>query len=81
MCTAFSCLQALNWARMDPTQKAIMISRARTHLHVCLKRYNIQLKAGRYFLHEHLATATSWKDPKVINFMRRAGVDTTVMHA
>eukprot|EP00972_Heterocapsa_arctica_P038713 5705602-Heterocapsa_arctica.AAC.1 len=62
---------------MDPDQKAIMMSPARTHLHFCLKLYNIQLRAGRYFLHEHPATATSWKDPEVINFMRQAGVDTT----
>eukprot|EP00972_Heterocapsa_arctica_P057602 8498002-Heterocapsa_arctica.AAC.1 len=41
----------------------------------------MKLEAGRYLLHEHPATATSWKDPEVTNFMRQAGVDTTVMHA
>eukprot|EP00972_Heterocapsa_arctica_P002690 398198-Heterocapsa_arctica.AAC.1 len=35
------------------------------------------LAAGRYFLHEHPATATSWQDPKVIAFMQRPGVATT----
>eukprot|EP00972_Heterocapsa_arctica_P030953 4551549-Heterocapsa_arctica.AAC.1 len=66
---------------MDPTQKAIMMRRARTHLDVCLKLYHIQLKAGRYFLHEHPATATSWQDPEVIKCMQQVGVDTAVMHA
>eukprot|EP00972_Heterocapsa_arctica_P002420 350021-Heterocapsa_arctica.AAC.1 len=81
MCTAFSCLRALNLAKMDPTQRDIVMRRARTHLHFCVDLYNIKLKAGRYFLHEHPATATSWKDPDVSRFMQQAGVDTTVMHA
>eukprot|EP00972_Heterocapsa_arctica_P028471 4187953-Heterocapsa_arctica.AAC.1 len=29
MCTAFSCIQALNWGRMAPGQKERMLERAR----------------------------------------------------
>eukprot|EP00972_Heterocapsa_arctica_P104871 15455393-Heterocapsa_arctica.AAC.1 len=28
---------------------------------------------SRYVLHEHPATATSWSDPKVVAFMKKAG--------
>eukprot|EP00972_Heterocapsa_arctica_P042704 6296306-Heterocapsa_arctica.AAC.1 len=66
---------------MDPSARSIMMERARTHLHFCIELYNIQLKAGRYFLHEHPATATSWSDPEVNKLMQKASVDTTVMHA
>eukprot|EP00972_Heterocapsa_arctica_P024003 3536155-Heterocapsa_arctica.AAC.1 len=58
-----------------------MLERARVHLHFCLELYTIQKAAGRYFLHEHPATATSWQDPKVLRFMQQHGVDTTIMHA
>eukprot|EP00972_Heterocapsa_arctica_P108681 16002662-Heterocapsa_arctica.AAC.1 len=64
MCTAFSCIQGLNWGRVEPGQKAKLLERARANLYVCFDLHNIQLVAGRYFLHEHPATATSWQDPK-----------------
>eukprot|EP00972_Heterocapsa_arctica_P110183 16223057-Heterocapsa_arctica.AAC.1 len=66
---------------MAPDQKSKMLSRARVHLHVCFELYNMQLSEGRYFLHEHPATATSWSDPKVVAFMKKAGVASTIMHA
>ena len=37
--------------------------RARVHLEFCSKLYQIQIREGRYFLHEHPMTAESWKEP------------------
>eukprot|EP00972_Heterocapsa_arctica_P093262 13759029-Heterocapsa_arctica.AAC.1 len=58
-----------------------MLSRARVHLNICFELYNMLLSEGRYFLHEHPATATSWSDPKVVVFMKKAGVVSSIMHA
>ena len=30
------------------------------HLEFCCKTYMLQVKAGRYFIHEHPLTASSW---------------------
>ena len=80
MCTAFSIIQALNWGRMDAKDKDKIIERAATHLHFCLELYKLQAKAGRYYLHEHPASATSWRDTKVKKFIERSDTLTTVMH-
>eukprot|EP00972_Heterocapsa_arctica_P020685 3050434-Heterocapsa_arctica.AAC.1 len=58
-----------------------MLSRARFHLHFCFELYSMQLSEGRYFLHGHPATATSWSDPRVVAFMEKAGVASTIMRA
>ena len=80
MCTAFSCLQALNWGRMSSGDKERMLQRARVHLHFCMKLYELQRQAGRYFAHEHPASATSWTDPEVKKLMKKPDVETTIMH-
>ena len=33
------------------------------HLEFCSKLYQMQIREGRYFLHEHPMTAESWKEP------------------
>ena len=80
MCTAFSLLQALNWGRMRPEDKERIMARAVMHLEFCLKIYEIQRAAGRYFLHEHPATATSWRQKAMIQFLQKHDVHTTVGH-
>ena len=39
-----------------------------------MKLYNKQIDGGRYFLHEHPFTATSWKEKSVTDTMKREGV-------
>jgi len=65
---------------MSEEAKNTMIERALIHLHFCLELYQIQVDNGRYFLHEHPATATSWKDPKVQEFIKINNIESTVMH-
>lgn len=43
---------------MDEAKK-----RALAHLQFCAAMYREQLKQGRYVLHEHPDTATSWRAP------------------
>ena len=63
-CTAYSNLQIWNRrrpggdAKVDEAQR-----RARVHLVFCCALYREQIAAGRYFLHEHPKSATSWREP------------------
>ena len=62
-CTAFSSWQHLNAARLGWTAQEIRRRRAEGELHVrfCCELYKLQAAAGRYYLHEHPANATSWQ--------------------
>ena len=63
-CTAWSIIQNLNArtpegaAKLNNAKKKALI-----HLQFCAAMYREQLRGGRYFLHEHPDTATSWKVP------------------
>ena len=58
-CTAFSQLQAINYAKMDPEKVAARIREGKKHLHFVISLYKLQLDNKRHFLHEHPAGATS----------------------
>ena len=45
-------------------------------MHVALDVYDKQIRAGRYFLHEHPLGASSWLDPRVNALQKRNGVFT-----
>ena len=77
-CTAFSQLQGLNFPKMDPDRVARIMKEAKAHLHFVIYLYHIQLAEGRHFLHEHPQGATSWKDPRVLRFLKHPKVGTTV---
>ena len=58
----------------------IIMSEARTHLNFMIRLYHLQIDAGRLFLHEHPAGATSWKEPAMIQLMSMPGVDHVIGH-
>ena len=62
MCTAFSAWQKLNEYRRDSEQMKKEWNRAMIHLRFVCDLYRIQMKGGRYFLHEHPVAASSWKE-------------------
>ena len=71
-CTAFSLWNvAMNYPKA-PDQEAVKeaIARGRRHLRFCTSLYRKQLKAGRHFVHEHPATALSWKDSHIMSLAR-----------
>ena len=80
MCTAFSLLQNLNYAKMDPKDVKRKIAEALVHVHFCLSLYREQMEGGRYFLHEHPASATSWRDEKVMRMRDDPRVSCVVGH-
>lgn len=62
MCTEFCIWMAINHKLMPPEVVAERLRKAKQHLRFCTQLYKLQLDAGRYFLHEHPAGATSWKE-------------------
>ena len=44
------------------------------HLEVCVQLYEIQMNQALYFLHEHPAFATSWKETCVPRLLGQEGV-------
>ena len=62
-CTFFSSWnQGINHRRMPAEKVEQLRKEAILHLHFVVSLYKIQLLAGRHFLHEHPAGATSWND-------------------
>eukprot|EP00972_Heterocapsa_arctica_P031350 4617533-Heterocapsa_arctica.AAC.1 len=61
MCTKFSALQALSARRRDPEEVGRQLVEAEVHLRFCRELYELQIRHGDYFVHEHPASATSWR--------------------
>jgi hypothetical protein len=61
MCTAFSILQGLNKTKMEPAKWNAMWDKGVRHMLFAIKLYRLQADAGRFFLHEHPSSASSWK--------------------
>ena len=70
MCTAFSTWQRINNKFRDPVTVKGELKRAKQHLEFCVELYREQAKAGRYFLHEHPAYASSWQTDIMESIMK-----------
>ena len=77
-CTMFSILQNGNRHRHTPAAWAEMMKKAEVHIQFCITLYEIQRRAGRYYLHEHPRTATSWGLKGIQRFKQYA--DTQFIH-
>ena len=75
-CTPFSRLQALNYPHMDQAKVQEMMRAGIMHLEFCIELYWIQLEAGRFFLHEHPDSASSWQ----VKAMQKLLEDERVLH-
>ena len=74
MCTAFCAWQKLNAQKRDPAVVKREWDRAMIHLEFVCRLYLLQIKAGRYFLHEHPVAASSWKEICIRKLMDLPGV-------
>ena len=74
MCTMFSALQNLSKGRRrhDWTTR---FAEAREHIKFVVSLYEVQWQEGRFFLHEHPATATSWDLEEIKEMSRKTGVE------
>ena len=80
MCTAFSALQALNKWRMDPIKWKALTEKGERHMRFAVKLYRLQAEQGRWFLHEHPNSATSWKMPEMVKLMDELEISKTIAH-
>ena len=79
-CTAWSIIQNLNARTAEGRSKLESAKkRALVHLQFCAAMYREQMRGGRYFLHEHPDSASSWTDEQCIKNMHEIkGVATVV---
>ena len=74
MCTAFSQLQHINFAKMSPEDVNQVIEYGTRHLEYCADLYKMQMDNGLYFLHEHPWGASSWKNEKIMKLLNNPKV-------
>ena len=80
MCRAFSALQGLNKARMGAAKFEAMMEHGRKHMEFATMLYREQAKAGRYYLHEHPASASSWHEPSILELQQDFGGMVAIAH-
>ena len=64
-CTPFSQIHNIMSAWVDPEKRAFNLEKGRHHLRVSVDAYKRQLDRGRFFLHEHPWSASSWEEPEM----------------
>ena len=76
-CTAFCSWQALNAAKEGRDEEKIAALRVEAEAHIAFvtELYQMQVNAGRYFLHEHPAGATSWQLACVRTMLSRDDIE------
>ena len=73
-CTRYSRLQNLNRGKQDPEKMARDDAQDEALLHFAAKVYEDRHSKGRWFLHEHPWSATSWQDKRVMEVASLPGV-------
>ena len=61
---------------MDPLKVARRKAEAKVLLHFAMQIYELQLRAGRHFLHEHPQSASSWQDARMAKMLAHPRVGT-----
>ena len=80
MCTALSALQSLNKWRMNPKKWEALMEKGIRHMRFAAKFCRLQAEQGRWLLHEHPNSASSWKLPEVQELMNDLGIQKTAGH-
>ena len=65
---------------MDPAKLKMLLREARAHLKCSCRLYRRQINAGKFFLHEHPLTASSWKLPDIKRVLGIPGVGVATCH-
>ena len=74
MCTTYSVMNNANHSRMPPEVVQARFDHARKHMEFPAKLYKLQIQEGRYFLHGHLESATSWSEKCMQDILKMEGV-------
>ena len=78
-CRAFSMLMNLNREKMGEEMYQDLLARAIKHVEFCCELYELQVSAGRFFVHEQPLTASSWKLLCILRVLALPGVHTCVL--
>ena len=62
-CDQWSIMQNLNKGKTSPEEVQKTLIEARIHLAFCAELDKMQIDSGRYYLHEHPTSASSWNEP------------------
>ena len=65
---------------MHPAEAERRWRNAVQHLEFCAEIYKLQIREGRYFIHEHPLSATSWKLPCIEEIIGTDSVIKTSIH-
>ena len=69
-CTAFCAWTAkMNVRKMPKDKVAAIIREGQLHLNFMIRLYKRQLARGKYFIHEHPASAVSWDEREMVKLM------------
>ena len=80
-CTSFSIWNyAMNFPKMNPEQVKASVEEGKLHLRFMASLYRKQMLKGKFFLHEHPATALSWKEPEITALLADPAVQSVVAH-
>ena len=74
-CIPFSVLQNINKGRRCPKVVAQELDLGKKNIKFCIGIYKAQMKEGRFFIHEHPKSATSWSMPEIVEVLAVPGVD------
>ena len=78
MCVPFSTMNSINYSRMDTPEVEQRTDYGRTHLQFCARLYKLQVDGGRYFIHEHPQSASSWHEGCIQKLLKEEGVQRVV---
>ena len=70
----------MNYPKMDPERVRKLIEEGRMHLQFMVSLYQLQLDAGRFFVHEHPATALSWDERCIVKMLAHCDVHLVKAH-
>ena len=69
-CTAFCAWNAkMNFRKMNIAKVDAIVKEGQLHLNFMIRIYRKQLAKGRYFVHEHPASAVSWNEAEMVKLM------------
>ena len=78
MCTIHSVMNNMNYAHMPPEVVKKRFDYARRHLEFATQLYKLQMQGGRYFLHGHFESASSWQEKCIKSILQMEGVKRVV---
>ena len=76
----FLCPSRIKSFKMDPVKWEALWNKGVGHMLFAIKLYRIQSEAGRFFLHEHPASASRWRIPEMQFLMTDLGIKKVNAH-